>query len=189
MMKIVPYTKNWNDGERDWSFVEDPTSAIETWENREGVQLPDDYRRFMLKFNGGRVYPRKFKHNLGPINLGPFVDDSGETYVDLIFSWASVESHWRGETYGDGVPPNHLVIADDPGGINLLLSTATESRGRIFAWPHSTDKWGTDRNTKIYTQSESFSAFLESLYDDADQSDYVDWKLPIYEQLQKELEY
>ena len=188
-MKIVPYTKNWNDGKRDWSYVDDPSSAIKAWRKSTGLTLPFDYEHFILKYNGGRVYPRRFKHNIGPINSGPYIDESRESYIDLFFPWSLVESHWRGETYGNGTPPGYLLIAENPGGIYILLSLELDSYGEVFSWVHSTDIWGTDRNTKIYPQADSFSNFLNSLYDIEDKSDYDNWRLPIYDQLQRDLEF
>ncbi|MCI5065107.1 SMI1/KNR4 family protein [bacterium] len=129
-MKIAPYTKGWNNGERDWSFVEDPRASIEAWEERESLSLPIGYRNFLLEYNGGRVYPRLFQHAVGSLVAGPYVDESAVTYVELIYPWSVVEGHWRGETYGEGVPPNHLVVAGTPGEIELLMSLESDSYAR-----------------------------------------------------------
>ena len=187
-MKIAPYTERWNEGERDWSFVEDPRSEIEQWEKRESILLPPEYRKFLLKFNGGSVYPRLFKNTIGPLQLGPYVDNSSEDYVDLIHNWKTVESHWRGEIYGEGVPPKHLVIASTPGPVQLLMSLNSANFGAVYSWVHSTNKWGTDGNTEIFPQAHNFKAFLHSLYDDQEQSDYESWHLPIYDKLARELD-
>lgn len=184
---IAPYTENWNKGECDWSFVKDPRVAIENWEKQENISLPPDYRNFLLKFNGGRVYPRLFTHTIGALQAGPYVDSSSVTYVGIIYSWATVESHWRRETYGDGVPPNYLIFADTPGGIELLMSMNRDDYGKIYTWPHCSDIWGTDRNTKIYYQANNFTQLLKSLFDDDEQSDYEGWHRPIYDKLAKEL--
>lgn len=60
-MKIVPVTRNWNDGEYDWSYVPSAEQSVTCWETGSKIRLPDDYRRFMLRFNGGSVYPRFFE--------------------------------------------------------------------------------------------------------------------------------
>jgi hypothetical protein len=188
-VKIAPVTERWNEGERDWSFVKDPTAEIAAWERREGLSLPEDYRRFMLRYNGGRVYPRLFRTEAALVGmLGPHEPTSDVTYVDPIFSWATVEAHWRGEIYGRGVPPRHLVFAGTPGAIQLLMALTPENRGRVYTWIHSTDIWGTDRNTRIWPHAESFSRFLDGLFDDDDRSDFEDWERPIYVRLARELE-
>lgn len=187
-MKIAPHTENWNSGERDWSYVDDPSSAIAVWRRNTGLTLPADYECFMMTYNGGRPYPRLFKHNIGPITAGLYLDESGESYVDLIFPWSIVESQWRGEIYGNGTPPGHLIIAEAPGGIQILLSLEPASFGNVFSWPHSTDTWGTERNIKIYPLAESFLSFLRNLYDDEDGRDYDNWWLPAYEGILQDID-
>ena len=49
-MRIAPYTERWNEGERDWQFVKDARADIEAWEQREGLVLPESYRRFMQEW-------------------------------------------------------------------------------------------------------------------------------------------
>lgn len=185
-MKIAPYTKRWNEGETDWSYVSDPTSALAAWEHARNISLPQDYRNFLVKYNGGRVFPRLFKHKMGPLQAGPYVDETGQTYLDLILPWESVESHWRRETYGDGVPPEHLVIGDTPGGIQILMSVRPTDKGTISSWYHSTSAWGTDGNTKTHPLADSFTDFLRSLYDDG--NDYEGWHIPVYDKVAKDLE-
>jgi hypothetical protein len=185
-MKIAPYTKNWNEGERDWSYVSDPTSAIEDWERANNLKLPEDYRQFMIRYNGGRVFPRLFKHRMEPLKAGLYVDETGETFLDLIFSWETVEAHWQKRTYGEGVPPGHLVIGDSPGGIQVLMSVGPANSGTIVSWYHSNSRWGTEDNTKTYFLADSFAEFLRALYDNG--TDHNDWYIPIYDKIAKDLE-
>lgn len=185
-MKIAPYTKRWNEGERDWSYVSDPTLAIAAWEMMQNISLPQDYRNFMVKYNGGSVFPRLFKHRMELLQAGSYVDETGETYLDLIFPWEFVESHWRRETYGDGVPPEHIVIGEDPGGIQILMSVGPADQGSISSWYHSTSAWGTKENNKTYALADSFTDFLRSLYDHG--NDYESWHIPVYDKVAKDLE-
>jgi hypothetical protein len=184
-MKIAPYTEGWNEGQRDWSFVRDPRIAIEAWETREGIHLPEDYRKFMLQFNGGYVYPRIFRHNI-PKTAMPLGND--EMPVDPIYDWRTVEGHWRGETYGLGIPPRHLAIAGTPGSLELLMALDDPNFGSIFAWVQSGSIYGTDTNVEIYPQAGGFTEFLMSLHDDAERSDHDAWHLPIFDKLAKELQ-
>ena len=185
-MKIAPYTKRWNEGETDWSFVENPSDQITAWEKVQGITLPKDYRDFLVRYNGGRVYPRMFKHKMGSLQAGPFVDDSGETYLDLLYPWETVEMHWQGKTYGKGVPSQHIVIGENPGGIQVIMSLTPQDKGKIYSWFHSRTPWGTEENTKKYPLADSFSEFLKNLYDNG--NDYDDWHIPLYDTLARELE-
>jgi hypothetical protein len=186
-MKIAPYTKRWNDGEKDWSFVANPSDEISSWERVQGITLPKDYRDFLVRYNGGKVYPRMFKHKMGSLQAGPFIDDSGVTYLDLLYPWETVEMHWQGKTYGQGVPSRHLVIGENPGGIQVLMSLLQHDKGSIYSWFHSRTPWGKVGNTEKYLLANSFSEFLTGLYDDG--NDYDDWHIPLYDTLARELEY
>jgi SMI1 / KNR4 family (SUKH-1) len=181
---IAPITEGWNRGERDWSYVKDPSADIARWERDIGFQLPDAYRRFMLTFNGGNVYPRLFRHN---VPQDRYWSTEPVTQIDPLYSWADVEEHTRGGVYGRGNPPDMLFIGTDPGGLEVLLSLRVEDRGHIFCWPHSTNIWGMDGNDQIWPQATSFEAFLHSLFDLPDESDYKAWRLPIYDKLARPL--
>lgn len=181
---IAPVIEGWNRGERDWSYVVDASQDIIRWENNTGRRLPDGYRRFMLKFNGGRVYPRLFRYNV-PLEVYPSTEPV--TFVDPFYSWASVESYWRGDIYGSGNPTDMLFIGCNPGGLEILLSLRPVDWGHIFCWPHTTTPWGTEDNTQVWHQSDSFEAFLDSLYDRQDGSDYADWRIPLYDKLARPL--
>jgi hypothetical protein len=191
-MKIAPVTENWNEGEHDWSFVKDPRLEIESWEQREGLSLPAAYRKFMLQYNGGRVYPRLF-HTQAALQrmVGPYEPTSDVTFVDPILPWADVEAHWRGETYERGVPPLHLVFAQTPGFIQLLMALTPENHGQILTWIHSSDDWGSENNSQLFPVANSFSEFLKGLYDEKDEDGYTDyqgWHMPLYDTLAKELQ-
>jgi hypothetical protein len=95
----------------------------------------------------------------------------------------------RGDVYGKGNPPDMLFIGCEPGGLEILLSLRPGDRGHIFCWPHTTNIWGTDGNTQVWHQADSFDAFLGSLFDRQDGSDYAAWRRPIYDTLAKPLIY
>jgi hypothetical protein len=187
-MKIAPTTERWNEGERDWSFVKDPRKELESWEAREGLLLPDPYRTFMLRYNGGHVYPRIFRTEAAMFGSSTPYPASDETYVDRIHSWTSVESHWFGETYGPGaVPADHLLFADTPGYVQLLMAVRGQDRGKIYAWIHTRAHWGTEGNTYIFPLADGFSEFMNSLYDDADRSGYKAWRTPARDRVARDL--
>ena len=188
-MKIAPLTEGWNAGERDWSFVKDATAEIEAWEQREGLALPEDYRSFMLRYNGGRIYPRMLRTPAALAGmLGPYTPTSDLTLVDPIHDWATVAAHWRREIYGPGVPEDHLVIAGTPGSIQVLMAMTADRRGHIYTWVHAADSWGTERNMLLWPHAENFHGFLDSLFDDESGSDYAHWRSPIYDRLARELQ-
>lgn len=139
---IAPLTERWNEGERDWAFVKDPNHDIARWEESTGLSLPDGYRRFMLRFNGGRVYPRLFGrwfprrvHHLQRPVL--FVDES-RTVGPLKFSCHFVrritDRFFVGGTARIfGAPTTMTGFGTRPRPLKLFLALCTTSRtGRIM---------------------------------------------------------
>jgi hypothetical protein len=187
-MKIAPFTERWNEGERDWCFVKNARPDMERWEKETGLKLPNEYREFMFRFNGGRNYPRMFHTPLVIRQAGPHFNESDVTYIDIILNWECVESIWEGKDIGPGVPPNHIVFGSTPGGIQLLMSLASADYGNVYSWWHSIYPWGSDENKVLVPQANSFIEFLKSLYDDEDKSDYKNWRIPLYDKLAKEFQ-
>ena len=48
-------------------------AAIARWEQDNATALPDDYRSFMLRYNGGRVYPLIFNYTICSIAIRPAI--------------------------------------------------------------------------------------------------------------------
>ena len=182
-MKIGPLTESWNEGERDWSFVKDPTKSIEMWESKQGARIPDDYRSFLLKYNGGYVYPRMFHLGVPEDIVHPAMQ---LTLVDALYDWTTVESHFNQNTFGSAQPRGYLDIGDTPGGVEVLIGLAGEARGKVFAWPQKHAEWGSEENREVYLVAASFNVFLDMLFDDEDQSDFEEWD--IFDELAKDLE-
>ncbi len=184
-MLIVPNTENWNIGETDWSYVPDPANALQTWELNSGLCVPQDYRAFLSKYNGGSVYPRRFRHSISPETL-PSI--SPEEYVDHFYRWDQVLELFNDQSYGRGIPQGYLNIGGTPGPLEILVSVGSKDYGQIFGWIRSSDQWGTGHNTTIYLLAHSFIQFLKMLYDDDARTDYSSWYIPAYKTVQRVLE-
>jgi hypothetical protein len=104
-------------------------SAIEAMEQRIGVKLPEDYRRFVLEFNGGYFNEPLIEsntndaptalltclHGIGAAH--PSAELGQSTYLDL---------------FTDNDPPKILPIGSTPTGGLIVLSTDNESWGEIY---------------------------------------------------------
>lgn len=183
-MKIVPDTEHWNEGEHDWSYVPNAEPAVLAWEQANEIRLPEDYRRFILKFNGGSVYPRIFKFTVSD-QTG--VSSDQEELLDRLYRWDVVQTNAR--TYKSALPSGYLLVAETPGPIEILLSVSQAHFGAIFAWSRTSHVWGGEDNSLIWPVADSFSDFLSSLYDDAEASDYDAWYLPVYLPLIRDLSF
>lgn len=172
--------------DRSWEDTGRLSQEIKDWEKRTGYALPDDYRRFMLKFNGGRPYPGLIRYAV-PINIYPSTEPT--TILSIINDWDFLIGEREGTDFGHAIPPHMLPIATDPGGLTFLLSLRSEDHGSVHCWMTSTDIWATDRNTRTWPQADSFTALLDSLFDDEDGISYDYWHRPSKERTARVLEF
>lgn len=168
-----------------WDDVPNPTAEVTAFESQNNFTLPNDYRRFILNYNGGRVYPCMFKYTV-PLEIYPSAEPV--TFLDPLYDWAFAMQIWNGDIYPGSNPPNMLAIGSDPGGLQVLLSLQKDSFGKIFTWVQSQESWGAENNDTIYPQAASFREFMDSLYDNADKDAYEYWHRPGLAHLERKLE-
>jgi hypothetical protein len=169
---------------QDWNTVISPADEIARWEKENKLRLPADYRTFMLKYNGGRVYPLIFRYEI-PLEYYP--SDEDITFLDPLYDWTYVEKIYKGEEFAEGLPDKMISVGSNPGDLELLLSLDEKTHGQIFCWLHSNIPWGEEGNNKIWPQAVSFKAFIESLFENADNIGFEHWYLPGLKHLQREL--
>jgi hypothetical protein len=138
------------------------TQELSKWETAAGLKLPDDYRRFMLEWNGGTISPYVFSHRY------PRAETPDEELIlEVLCDWDDVldNSRLEDEPGVRSIPPQHLVIGTDPRDVYLLLSLAPDSYGRIRTWYKNYDvTWGEPPNDKVGEVAGSFRAFIEGLH-------------------------
>lgn len=158
--------------------------AIEAWEGSSGMRLPDDYRAFMTRYNGGRVYPLMFLHTAREPGDAP---NPTEHFVDPINDWERVVA-WR-EELGDRLPKESLVIGRDPGLIELILSLREEDHGHVYSWVRNLGgAWSSSDNDYLCLQAPSFREFIEGLFENDDRDGYDYWEMQPRESESRRLE-
>lgn len=172
--------------ERDWTDAGSVKASIEAWEGASGIALPSDYRAFMLRYDGGRVYPLIFDYTI-PLDRYPTTDPRPATYLDPLYQWKMVEDIWNGGIFSHRNPPGMLVIGCNPGGMEVLLSVQAPHFGQIFTWLHTLSPWGDPQNDTCWHQADSFSAFMASLYENESRDGYRYWYRPGLKHLQRPL--
>lgn len=168
--------------EQEWSAAGTAAAAVSRWELESGLGLPDDYRRFVIRYDGGRPYPNMFKHTA--------LDDQGaqnpsDHLVDPLYSWDRVVT-WSGEL-GNRLPPKCLAIGADPGLLEIVLSLRAEDYGAVYSWVRNRAVWGSAENSYLCRQAPSFGGFVAALSDDAEQSGRACWYTPRADRLKREL--
>src|SRR5262245_15198184 len=109
-------------------------SDLKTFEKEIGSTFPDDYRNFLLTYNGGEPKPYFFKvqgwqYQQSLVNQLKGIIPNGKS-VDLVEDNSIMEGR---------LPKGFVSIGDDPGGNKLLISTAGSTRGKIYFFDHENE--------------------------------------------------
>jgi cell wall assembly regulator SMI1 len=134
---------------------------LEAVEQRLGIRLPDDYRAWLLKHNGGRPKPAGFKYKL---ETGPYTDgvvawflglhDGPHENFERDCRW------WKGQ---HRLPENLFPIADDPFGNLICMSFGGADKGKIYFWDHE-EEGPEPSYDNCHLIADSLQEFLEGLH-------------------------
>ena len=129
-------------------------------EKRVDVKFPDEYRKFLLKHNGGSPEPCAFKYT--------FEEDEPElacvAYFLAIYEGEDENFFDYFETYEERIPPQLIPIARDPGGNLILLGVSGKYTGKVYFWLQDFEPDEPDFSN-ICLVADSFNEFLASLHD------------------------
>lgn len=133
--------------------------AIEGFETAIGKKLPDDYKTFLLTFNGGKPGSNEF----------PIPDQQNAAGVDLFYGilekreWGDLRL--RRAELNDRVPKDVLPIGDASCGNVVCLSLQPKTFGQVFFWDHEleAEEGETAIFSNLFRIGNSFSDFFESL--------------------------
>ncbi len=136
-------------------------NKIAEFEKQIGDALPQDYRDFLLEFNGGRPDKSGFDYDL----------PDGRTWNSMVREFIGFDRSQYSDfdyfdtMYFDRIPPGMFPIADDPGGNLVLMSLRPESRENIFFWDHNEEAEEEEPATleNLYFIAGNFSEFFAGL--------------------------
>jgi hypothetical protein len=149
-----------------------PTEKLAQLEEALGNSLPDDYRRFLERCNGGFVggslwyqgpTPTGDRADAGVHHIGGFRDES-------YFSLA-----WARECYAGRIPDDLLWIMDDPLGNAICLRVRGSHSGGIYFWDHEMEPdlntWDGQIDTagNVSLIARSFTEFVAGLRPSSDE--------------------
>lgn len=134
--------------------------ALRQFESKHHCTLPDDYRRFMLRNNGGFPSP----------DCVTFKEAGRRTATDVFCfqsigdnrAWASME--WHLDSFAGRLPKDTLPIGHDSCGNLWLLSVGPETVGSVIFWDHgSFDTFDETDFANWPLVAASFQEFIDNL--------------------------
>ena len=129
---------------------------MKDFEEANGIELPEDYRDFLLSYNGGEPEPNRVRVP-ETILTYLFGMHNGEYYASL---YKCID------IYRLRIPFSTLPIGRDPFGNIFLMSIHPEGLGHIYFWDHEREPEVQDgHNTEnCVFVAYSFTEFIDSLY-------------------------
>ncbi|QLG39184.1 SMI1/KNR4 family protein [Paenibacillus sp. FSL W7-1088] len=133
-------------------------SRLQDFERINGVQLPQQYREFLLKYNGGYPKPYYFtiskEQGIGMVNIFYGI---GEMYDNL---------DKKVDIFDDILDAGFIPIADDSGGNQICLGLTEKHFGDVYFWIHDEDP---EDLGNMYFLAKDFGGFLEKLHDEIEE--------------------
>jgi hypothetical protein len=130
---------------------------VEAFEERHRIKLPESYREFLLRHNGGTPVPARFRFPDEPKSgsiVATFFSLNDKAPADLDRVVKSLD--WP-DAYELGV----IRIGRDTGGSGLFLATRGAQAGQVLF----VDREATLRKSKPVILADSFDGFLATLSD------------------------
>ena len=153
----MDFNKSWKIRDSYGPASEIQIVGLESYLN---TRLPEEYRVFLLRHNGGCP-----ESDIFPLTIqGNQVDGVIQRFLSI--GTETEESIWRYlEIYNSRIPRDLIPIAYDPGGNLILLGISSHMAGHIFFWDHESEaEVGEEPSfSNVYFTSEGFSSFMQSL--------------------------
>jgi hypothetical protein len=133
---------------------------VAAFEAEIGATLPDDYRQFLLRSNGGSLGD-KYEVVEQYVVIGS-VGGFREGY-----SLRSARACYQGTPVR--IPRALVWIMDDPGGNAICLGLTGEHRGKVYFWDHDEEPYPPEWDGQVETAgniqllANSFTKFVASL--------------------------
>lgn len=145
------------------SITEERLAAFEA---SNGLKLPKDYRKFLLSHNGGRPVRDTF-----PIAGHREEESDVSFFYGLDYPINSLELQWMFEMndgyFSDPAFENFFQIAHDGFNDKICLDLSEERFGTVV-FVDMVPMWKDHTEKDIYVIADSFSAFLDMLYEPKD---------------------
>lgn len=134
-------------------------TELQCLEQQLKVELPSEYKDFLVRYNGGRPVPSGFPVEGHPEKILPIqlFFGMGRSFESSCLTWNYTESRGR-------IPEELFPIGRSDTGDWICLCVAEEKRGQVFFWGMLEEM---DRPTwdNVYWVADKFTNFLKILQD------------------------
>jgi len=132
-------------------------SDLKQFETKQGIVLPNEYRDFMLKFNGGSPSPRNFDlpdQKANPLHV--FYGIGASLKSDDL---AEVIQIFKGRIRNSLIP-----IAADSFGNQICLGLHGSRKGKVYFWDHESERL-LFKFRSLTLVANSFKGFIDGIYE------------------------
>jgi hypothetical protein len=135
---------------------------IKKVEERLNIQFPEEYKHFLLLYNGGHPQPEGFEYICEDHQNKSLVawflaiyDGKAENFLTFF------------KTYQGRIPENTVAIARDPGGNLILIGIGENNKGKIFFWlqDFEVEEGEVPDYSNVCLVANRFDEFLNSLFE------------------------
>lgn len=140
------------------NFGKSSTEQLQEIEKALDIKLPEDYKRFLLKYNGGIVEKDEF-------NSIKIPDLSENIVIDVLFGNVDEKNanilFWNEELKED-LFENALIIGDDILQGMIVLICSGNSKG-IYYWDDAYNFESSNDDSNMYLIADDFTNFMKLL--------------------------
>jgi len=123
------------------------------------IKLPDEYRRFLLKYNGGYPDPSGFGYRSGPYGANVMSE-----FVSIGTGPFNLRSEFVERKINDKQMADDLMsIGYDGSGDLVCIGLEGNRWGKVYLWNHEEDNTQGEPGCEIYFVASSFDEFLKRL--------------------------
>lgn len=133
---------------------------IKKLERKLAVSLPDKYKQFLLRYNGGRPVPDCFPIKGLPNN--PYGGIQVFFGIDREIESSNLDE--KHEVFEGRLPKELIPIASDGSGDILCLSLGGENEGQVLFWDYY-GELNPPTFENLYFVANSFQELLDGLFD------------------------
>ena len=134
------------------------------FETKNNIELTDNYKSFLLRWNGGTPY------------VGVFMisEEAGPTVMNYFYSIGDPDNDLADslDSYHLRLPEGFIPIGDDGVGNAILLGNSDSHYDQIYFWDHENEPDLEEPDmSNMYFLADNIWEFLDNLYEDESDDD------------------